>query len=120
MLSNSGWTCQSVDVYSHYSLNWSRDSVASIVTRQRAVRFGVRIPAVTKYLFLQNVQSGCGVHPASCSVVYEGLSTGGPGQGVRLHLVSRLRIRGAVSPVSLYVFMAWTGEVYLYLTINYE
>ena len=47
----------------------NRDSVVSIVTRPRAGRFVVRIPAVARgFYFLQNFQKSSGAHPASFSV----------------------------------------------------
>ena len=45
-----------------------RDSSVGIVTRLRAGRSGVRIPAGARYfsLFPENVEAGCGAHPVSC------------------------------------------------------
>jgi len=40
-------------------------SEVSVVTRPRAGRPGIRIPAGGK-IFLLNVQTGSGAHPASC------------------------------------------------------
>jgi hypothetical protein len=48
---------------------WSRDSVVSIVTKIRAGRCGVRIPAMGRDLpLLQDVQTITGTHPDSYSV----------------------------------------------------
>jgi hypothetical protein len=57
------------------------------------------------------VQNGSGAHPASNQWVPVALSRGVRGRGVKLtahlHLLLRSRMRGAILPVPLYVFVAW-------------
>ena len=49
--------------------NWSRDNVVAVVTKIRAGRCGVRIPAMGRDLpLLQDVQTVTATHPASYSV----------------------------------------------------
>jgi hypothetical protein len=49
--------------------NWSQDSVVDIVTKIRAGRCGVRIPAMGRDLpLLQDVQTVTATHPAPYSV----------------------------------------------------
>jgi hypothetical protein len=68
------------------------------------------------------VQTGSGAHSAPYS-----MSTGGsyPGHGVKLttylHLVTMLRIHGAVPPTFQYLFMAWcsgkhSDKIYFYIS----
>jgi hypothetical protein len=63
-----------------------------------------------RYSKLQNVQTGSTVHPASCSMGTAVLSWGLNGQGVKLtthlHLVTRLRMSGAIPLLPLYALMA--------------
>jgi hypothetical protein len=49
---------------------------ACIATRLKAGRSGVRVPVGEKDFSLQNVQAGCGAHPAFCSVGIGVLSWG--------------------------------------------
>jgi hypothetical protein len=54
--------------------NWSRGSVVAVVTKIRAERCWVRIPAVGRDLpLLENVQTATATHPSSSSV-----GSGGP------------------------------------------
>ena len=55
----------------------SRRSIFSIVSRLRAGRSGVQIPAGARDISLiQNVQANCGAHPLSCSLSTEVLCPG--------------------------------------------
>ena len=52
--------------FSGYHISERRDSIVSIVSRVWAGRFRVHFPAWTRNAsFLQNIQTGCGAHPAS-------------------------------------------------------
>jgi hypothetical protein len=52
-----------------YACCWIRDTVICILTRPRVVQSGVWIPLSARdFPFLQTVQTGSGVHPASYSV----------------------------------------------------
>jgi len=63
---------------------------------------------------LQNVETGSGTHPASCSM---GTGTSSPwgkaagewGRPLPLHLVPGLRMNTAIPLFPLQAFMAWTG-----------
>jgi len=57
-----------------------------------------RVPSI-----LQDIQTSSGVHPASSSVHSQVLSPS-------LHLMLRLRMRGAIPPFSPYAFMGCTRE----------
>ena len=64
----------------------SRDSVVDIAFRLRTGRSGVSIPAGPgSFYHPQNVQTGCGTHPAFCSITIRVLS---PGEAVHSHLFS--------------------------------
>ena len=92
-------------VYLVTVLSKRRNSVVSIVPRLWAGRFRVQFPAGARNLsFLQNIQAGCGAHPAFHSVDTRVDMGGGVGScramklTTRLHPVSILRISGAVPP----------------------
>jgi len=58
---------------------------------------------------LQDIQTSSGVHPASSSVNSRVLSPGVM-HTTHLHLMLRLRMRGAIPPFSPYAFMGCTRE----------
>ena len=85
------------------------------VTRLRAGRSGVRIPAQTTDLsHLHMVQTNSGVHSASYSIRNGVVSRGQSSQGVKLtthfRLVPRLRMRGAIPVLPLYALTLWTAK----------
>jgi len=91
----------------------------SIWTGLRHGWSGVRIPVETRdFSLLQYVQTGCGTHPASYSVGTVVLSQGSSSRGVNLnthlHLVSRLRVDGAIPPLPLYHHVPWTVTTVLF------
>jgi hypothetical protein len=53
----------------------SRGTIVGIATRPRAGRSGVRVPVgASDSSVLHGLMTGCGAHPASCSVGTGGLS----------------------------------------------
>jgi hypothetical protein len=70
----------------------------------------------------QNIQTGSGAHPASCSMGTGFFPGGEAAVGVmltsHLQLVPRLRMNGAIPLLPLYAFMAWTGEELPLLTLH--
>ena len=87
------------------------------VTRLRAGRSGVRIPAQTTDLsHLHMVQTNSGVHSASYSIRNGVVSRGQSSQGVKLtthfRLVPRLRMRGAIPVLPLYALTLWTAKTW--------
>ena len=64
--------------------------------------------------FLPSAQAGCGADTVSCAVSTEALSLGYSDWGTKptthLHLVSSLRVSGAIPLLPLYAFMACTGQ----------
>jgi hypothetical protein len=58
---------------------------------------------------LQDIQTGSGIHPASSSVDTQVLSPGVK-HSTHLHLMLRLRMRGAIPLLSPYAFMGCTRE----------
>ena len=74
----------------------------------------VRNPAQpTDFFTITDVKTGCGLHPASCSVGTAILSRGKNGRGVQLithvHLVPKFRMTGALLQLPLCLIMAWVG-----------
>jgi hypothetical protein len=70
----------------------------------------------------RGVQTGSEAHPASYTTNTRGSYTGDEVIGARLHLVPRLRKRGAIPPLTQYVTMAWSlfkhrGNFAFYLTV---
>lgn len=95
-----------------------RINIASISTRLRPVRSGVRIsvgPGDFFFPLLQNVQSGSGAHPA-----YYLMGTRSfPGRvwiggdvkvTTHIHLVPRSRMSGVLPLLPASAFMVWTGK----------
>jgi len=72
-----------------------------IVTRLRAERAGVQI---SDFSLLQTSVCTLDAHPASYS-----LDTGVLSREYSDHLISSLRMIGAIPVLPLYVFMTWTG-----------
>jgi hypothetical protein len=65
-----------------------------------------------RFSLLQNVQTSSGAHPASSSIATGVLSLGVKQLGFEadhLHLMPRLRMRGAIPPLLINVFMVCTG-----------
>jgi hypothetical protein len=92
----------------------SWDSVVIVVTKLRAGRSRVRIPAAERDFFLlRNTQGGSGAHPVSISigteVTFRAYSDWSVEFTTQPHLVSRLRIRGAMPLIPLHDFLGWTG-----------
>jgi hypothetical protein len=89
----------------------SRDCDGSIVTRLATGRYGVRIPAGTKYFHrLLKVQTGSEAQQAPCSMGTGCLSRAYSDRGVKLnthlHLEPRLGMSGAVPLLPLHAIMA--------------
>lgn len=83
-------------------------SVISIVTRVRAGRSGVRIPAgVRDKTLLQDVRNFSATHKASSVSTGGGDKvTGGVSVTTCLHVMSWLRVSGAIPPLPLYALMS--------------
>jgi hypothetical protein len=89
------------------------DSVVVVVTKLRAGRTRVRISAAERdFSLLRNTQIGSGAHLISISIGTEvnfwAYSDWGVEFTTQLHLVSRLRIHGAMLLIPLRDFLAWT------------
>jgi hypothetical protein len=83
--------------------DWSRVTVAP-----------VSVPAVARERSrVQNVQTGCAVHPTSCSMCHGVFDWRWSGRALssHSHLVPRSRMSGALPLHPLYAFMAWPGTV---------
>jgi hypothetical protein len=86
----------------HWSLSWAT-WIRSICSHPHAIFLGVRFLRRTRdSSLLHKVQTGCGVHPASCPVDTRRLSTGIKRARVKLttylHQVPRLWMRGTLPP----------------------
>jgi len=66
-------------------------------------------PGARDSAILHDIQTSSGVHPASSSVDTQVLSPGVM-HSAHLHLMLRLRMRGAIPPFSPYAFMGRTRE----------
>jgi hypothetical protein len=82
----------------------------------RARRSGIWIPVGTEiFQFSKTFRTVSGANPASWSVVHAVIWSGLSGRRVtltvHLHLVPRLRMSGATSPLPLYSIMGWTGPL---------
>jgi hypothetical protein len=97
-------------------------NVAGTVTRLGARRAGGYVPHRDKlFLFSETFKLALGPtqHPTQCVPRV-------PSVGVQiithLHLLLRLRMSGAITPLSLYVLIAWTGTAvdirYIRLILN--
>ena len=62
------------------------------------------------FLFFKNLQTGLETHPACRQVFARRKSDQGMDLTVHLHLVSKFRISGAISLLSLYALMALTAK----------
>lgn len=79
-------------------------------TRLQARRFWVRVSVgATDLSHFRQVQTGCGAHPAFCSVsngtVSRGLSIRSRNLKTRFHLAPKLRLSGVAHLRPLYVFV---------------
>jgi len=66
---------------------------------------------------LRNIQTGSGIHPASCSVGTGGFSTGVKRlmSAVKWSTPSSTKVKNGVLPLlPLYAFMAWTGTTVVF------
>jgi hypothetical protein len=71
----------------------------------------VWFPAQIRYFsFFKNLQIGPGTHPACRHVFARRESGQGMDLTVHLHQVSKFRISGAISLLSLYALMAWAAK----------
>jgi len=70
---------------------------------------------VRNFYLLQNVQTDSEVHPASYSVGTGDTSPDGTHRGVRLHLVLRLKMSGAIPPLHLFVLWCAQGQLNLFM-----
>jgi hypothetical protein len=100
----------------HLATPLPRTNIYSTLTRLRARRSGVRIPATTRYFpLLQNAQTGSGAHPASYL-----MSTGVLSRGVKLTthlpLVPWWKVSGAILRCPYTPSWHGQGEVYLNIT----
>ena len=85
----------------------SWDSIVSIVTRLWAAWCGFSIPAGARDLsFLQNFQW-------ASDILYLGVRW--PGLFTYLHLILRLRMIGATSPLPLYALMLYNIQLYRFM-----
>jgi len=97
-------------------------TVVGIVTALWARRSGVRISEGAKgFSLLRIVQTGPGVHPASCSVYAWVLCRVQSGRSVKwttyIHLKPKLRLRGAIPVLPLYAVMVKSGTAFMYVEI---
>ena len=104
-----------------YKLRGSRGNAVGIATILRAGWAGVQIPVGARdILLLQNVQSGPWGSPSLQLNVYRGslLEVKRPGREINNspHLMSRLRMIGAIPalPLYAYAFVTWPRESLLY------
>jgi hypothetical protein len=98
------------------STKWCQDNIVSIVTSIQAGQSGIWIPVGARdFPLLQNVRTRSGTPPpASCSMGTCGSFCRGESRRSKklttnLHLVTRLRLSGGISPLPFYAFMACTG-----------
>ena len=100
---------------------YSVGSTYFIVTRLQTGRSGIRISASAgDFCLLENVQTGSGAHPASCSVGTVAVCpevkrpgrevSGSPRLAIHLRLLPRLRICGTGRLLVLYAFMPRVGK----------
>jgi hypothetical protein len=89
---SDGWQC--LDQCLFTACTW---------TTLRTGRSRFRIPlGIEVFFFLVNVQPDCGAHPFLFSGYRDSYL------GVNPHVLSRLRMNGAIPLLLLYAFMAWT------------
>jgi hypothetical protein len=87
----------------------SWDSIVSIVTRLWAAWYGLWIPAGARdLLFLRNIQWASDI--LRLGVRWPRLST-------CLHLILRLRMTGATSPLTQYAFILYNVQLYRFMNI---
>jgi hypothetical protein len=82
------------------SQTWRRDSSVSLVTWLRAGR--AEFGSLENTSFRHNIQTGSGVHPASCPLSTWDLSSGSTADAkpvIHNRLVKRLRMHGAIPPL---------------------
>jgi len=90
---------------------WTRGTVVGTETRQRGGRSVVRIPVYTRDFFPSPLRLyRLWALPSRLAMGNWG-SFRGHKVVIHLHLVSRLRMTGAIPPLPQYAFMSWTGRV---------
>ena len=105
-------SCVPVHSSSFGQISRSRSSVFCVVTRLRVWRSRVQIPVWARdLLFLQNVQTGPGTHPAKYSlgtgVISQGYSSLSVKLTIHLHLVLMLRMSGSIPLLPPYASLVW-------------
>ena len=94
----------------------------TLAIRLRDERSGVRIPVEARHFIFSITSRQPGAHPDSHSVRTEVVSRGLRGRGVNItthfHLVSRLRMSGAILLLLRYNLTAWTGKLYFDTTLK--
>ena len=77
--------------------------------RNLSVKFLSRYIRARDFLLHQIIQTSSVANAASCSAGFRVLSSQGAMLTTHLHQVPRLRMKGHISPLPLYAFIAWTG-----------
>jgi hypothetical protein len=112
---------QTSHTYSVLTLTPFRDSVVGILIMLWTEWSSARIPVGAEIFFLQNVQTGAGVHPPY-SMGTGMLSRGESGRGMmfttRLHLTQHLRMCGATPLIPTQAFNVLPGMALTFLAIK--